>query len=130
MPLELASLFSMTSGGFTTNLRRMRSDLVGPSLCRPLIASAKTWGKWRCDRFELTCYRAEEVFCLACTAFPSRLTCPLSFASSLFVVAHQPPLLVATPWCIVATKEETSMPDWQCRVRLNALDRLLYSLFR
>jgi len=70
--------------------------------------------------------RAEEVLCLTSTAFPSRLTCSFSFASSLFIVAHQPPLLVAVPWYYIARKEETSMPDWQCRARLNALDRLLY----
>lgn len=88
----------------------------------PLTALAKTWGKWRCDRFESTRYREEEVLRLASTAFPSRLTWSPSFAPIVICCRTSATVTGRALRRVVAGKEKTSMPDWQCRAKLNVLN--------
>lgn len=87
----------------------------------PLTAPTKTWGKWRCDRLESTRYREEEVLRLASTAFPSRSP---SFAPIVICCRTSATITDRALRRVVPGKEETSMPDWQCRAGLNVLDRL------
>jgi len=84
-------IVSTSSGGFATDLRRMRSDLVGPSLCRARTVErvGKNFGKMavRPVRIDLLS-KGGRAHRLASIAFPNRLTRFSSFAHRHYLLSY------------------------------------------